>query len=130
MIWYDCLVIRLKDLLDLINNIGLTRCFDAMLRIQVYSGLCCVQVAAANNVNANLQFRLAGSTFVNTCPITVNNLLAVIPATTAGISVSFSIARPPNYKLTITGFNPSDAGASILMTALRYYHSPIIFNTS
>ena len=130
MIWYDFLVIRVKDLLDSMNNIGLTRRFDAMLRIYVNTGLCCVQVAAPNNANANLQFRLADSTFVNTCPITINNLLAVIPATTTGISVSFSIARPPNYTLATTGFNPNNAGASNLMAASRYYYSQIIVNPS
>jgi hypothetical protein len=128
MVWYDYLIIRMKDLLDSMNNIGLTRRFDAILRIYVNTGLLTVGVDTPNNANCSLIFNSQNSTFTNTCPITINNLGTLIPAGTTNITAGFFIARPANYTMTATNVNLNNSGASNLMTACRYYYSQIIVN--
>jgi hypothetical protein len=130
MIWYDYLVIRMKDLLDSMNNIGLTRKFDAMLRIYVNTGALSVSVANPAQATCSLGFSLANSTFTNTCPFTVNNIGALIPATTTNISAGFFIARPPNFTLTTTGVNFNASSAGNMMNACRYYYSQVVIETA
>jgi hypothetical protein len=130
MVWYDYLIIRVKDILDSMNNIGLTRRFDAMLRIYVNTGLLLVGVTNPALATCALTFNAQNSTFSNTCPFTVNNLFNLVPATTNFITAGFFIARPPNYTMPTTAINLNNSGASNMMNATRYYYSQVVINPS
>jgi hypothetical protein len=113
------------------NNIGLCRKFDAMLRIYVNTGA--LSFSVANNpasASCSLGFALASSTFTNTCPFTINNIGSLVPANTTNISTGFFIARPPNFTLTTTGVNFNASSAGNMMNACRYYYSQVVIDTA
>lgn len=76
MVINDVAVIRLRDLFDSMGNIGLTKRFDAVVRLYVNTGA--IQVTGAitdgNPENNTYAASLGNSTFSNTCPLVVNHL--------------------------------------------------------
>jgi hypothetical protein len=82
MVWYDTAVIPLKWLCDSMRAIGLTKKFDAQIRLYLNTGSLVTPVSfvstATPGVSSATGFPQYGaptsSTFSNTCPYTVNTL--------------------------------------------------------
>lgn len=147
-VWYDYAIIRLGSILESLRNIGLTRRFDAVLRLYVNTGTIAVPVetnaTAANIVNYGPALQQASS-FTNTCPFTINwiQLQTVFPFTTdnknAGtaqqITAGCYIGLPPatNVAATtivtggtaLTAISLGASGASHTLRNCRIYYSSI-----
>jgi hypothetical protein len=131
IVYYDYLYIKLADISGIMENIGLIRKFDAILRIYVNTGLITVAETA---VGANSLLTFNGtSTFTNTCPITINSLGLTTNYSAAAftdITASFTIGRSPNYAITTAG------GASVnfqntyssQMQSTRFYYPNIVLD--
>jgi len=109
IVYYDYLYIKLSDISGIMENIGLIRKFDGILRVYVNTGL--ITVAATPNVTANtynlLNYNgLNYTTFTNSCPITINSLGLI--SSYAGvaftdITAGFFIGRSVSYAITTAG---------------------------
>lgn len=126
---YDVAVIRLKDLFDCMNNIGLVKKFSGVLRLYVNTGSLSVN-CVANNANPQYHFSVAHSTFSNQCPFTINNLAATaanggITADTTRINAGLFIGNPVATNLS-GGVNLFNSNAGHQMRACRLYYSSIV----
>jgi hypothetical protein len=144
-VWYNYQYIRLGDIFPVMDNIGITRRFSAVLRLYVNTGVVSVgAILGAAGVNPALVFRPQFSTFTNTCPVMINNL----GATQAGagysdnaftdITVGFFIGTVPNYTITTFGgtANGSTPGSinfggvpASQINNTRYYYSSILIDS-
>ena len=73
----DLAIIRLKDIFDCMNNIGIVKRFNGVLRLYVNTGslhVTCNSGHAADNAVPRYNFSVSNSTFSNVCPFTINNL--------------------------------------------------------
>ena len=121
-IWYDYCVIRVKDLCDVLAQMGLTKKLDVLLRLYVNTGSVVVGLAGTTTTqNAYYYTSQSASTFTNTCPITVNYTGGVHAAALTQITAGCYIARSP--AVTIRG--ASIASYSSQMNACRCYYSVI-----
>lgn len=134
IVYYDYLYIKLADISGIMENIGLIRKFDAILRIYVNTGIITVaRTAPAAAVNNSLLTFNGTSTFTNTCPITINSLGLTANYSAAAfsdITASFTIGRSPNYAIQTAG------GASVNFTnsyssqmqSTRFYYPNIVLD--
>jgi hypothetical protein len=80
MVWYDTAVIPLKWICDSMRAIGLTKKFDAQIRLYLNTGSLVTPIDFVDGTGAFAttgfpQYRApTSSTFANTCPYTVNTL--------------------------------------------------------
>lgn len=129
MIWNDVAIIRLRDLFDSLNQIGLVKKLNCQLRLYVNTGACSIAVTNPNATNTTYEnFSPSNSSFGATCPFTINYLsdLAAnggIPATTTNIVAGCFIQRPAVTALA--GVNLALAGSSHAMPSCRIYYSSI-----
>ena len=127
MNWSDVAVIKVGDIFDSMKQLGMLKKFDGILRL--YLNLGSVQIAVTNPSagGTTYLYGLATSSFTNTIPFTINNLLNSLPATTAFITASCSLVRPPttNY---VNGANLATSAVSNPMTSCRFYYSQITLN--
>ena len=130
---YDVAIIRLKDLFDCMNNIGIVKRFNGVLRLYVNTGSLSIKANAAGAValpNPSYLFNVGDSTFNNVCPFTINDLnLTNIAAggfdvTQTRISAGLFIAKA--LQTNLYGVNLAASNASHPMTAARLYYSSII----
>lgn len=133
-VWYDYAIIRLGSILESLRNIGLTRRFDAVLRLYINTGTVAVPVrgstAAAKGYESLIQ---SSSTFTNTLPFTVNYLPGLLDAKTIQITAGCYIRQPPSTSVTAfatgigssTAVNLSNTGASHPLGSCRIYYSSI-----
>lgn len=132
---YDVAIIRLKDLFDCMNNIGIVKRFNGVLRLYVNTGSLSVKVnvaGAAAPPNPAYLFNVGDSTFNNVCPFTINDLNLTIGGATPGgidpsqtrISAGLFIAKA--LQTNLYGVNLAASNASHPMTAARLYYSSII----
>jgi hypothetical protein len=135
IVTYDYLYIKLSDISGIMENIGLIRKFDAILRLYINTGLITVSEAATVTGGANYSvLTYAGtSTFTNTCPITINSLGATANYSAAAfsdITASFTIGRSPNYAITTAGGASVNFGNnySSQMQATRFYYPNIVLD--
>jgi hypothetical protein len=130
IVTYDYIHIRLGDVNSFMENAGLMRKADMVLRLYINTGLVSVS-AVTNTAVKNLTFGGSQySTFANTCPITINSLgLAANYAagTFTDITTGFFIGRSPNYSITTDGGAVVNFGAnfSSQMNATRFYYPSI-----
>ena len=128
----DLAIIRLKDIFSCMENIGIVKRFNGVLRIYCNSGalhVTCNSGHAADNAVPRYNFSVSNSTFNNVCPFTINNLNA-LPA--AGglayeqkqIAVGLFIGKtlPTNNG----GINLGATSVSHPQTSCRLYYSSII----
>lgn len=126
LVYFDVAVIRLRDLFDSMANIGLTKRFDAQVRLYVNTGGCVVDVVNPAAANCGLFASSTKSTFSNVCPIMANHIATTtgnLPANTARLALSCFLAKSPN-SLIIDTCNVS-VGASHSMPSCRCYYSSI-----
>jgi hypothetical protein len=130
IVYYDYLYIKLSDISGIMENIGLIRKFDAVLRIYVNTGLTTVSEAAINTNYSLLTF--AGtSTFTNTCPITINSLGITTNYSAAAfsdITAGFFIGRSANYAITTAGGASVNFGSNYQsqIQSTRFYYPNIV----
>jgi hypothetical protein len=132
-IWYNYYVIRLGDLIPVMDNISLIRRFGAVLRIYINTGVVSTQVS-----NQSLTFDPAYSTINASCPITINNLGACAAGpnpyatgTFTDLTVGFFVGRPPAYSFTTAGgalINYNGLAAPAISNT-RYYYSSILVDS-
>ena len=71
-------MIRLKDIFDSMNNIGLVKRFNGVLRLYINTGslhISCNGGFTDNTIKVpRYNFSVANSTFNNVCPFTINNI--------------------------------------------------------
>ena len=124
---YDTAVIRLKDLFDCMNNIGLVKRFNGILRLYVNTGSLYVG-CQGNNLVPNYSFSSNNTNFQNVCPVMINNLNAVsadggIAASQTQVSVGLFIGKA--LQTNLNGVNLGSSNASHPMNACRCYYSSI-----
>ena len=119
-IWYDYAIIRVKDLCEVMQQMGLVKKMDILLRLYVNTGSAVVTVAGT--VGTAGQYYYTGqsaSTFTNTCPITVNYSGGVLTAGTTQITAGCYVARSPAVTIYGTAIPSQSSG----MSACRAYYS-------
>jgi len=131
--WYDFAVIRLGDIFESIQNLGLIQRMDASLRIYVNTGAINIAVGGTINNNTSQSYLLASgqSTFTNTCPLMVNYVadaaatVATLPTGTTNIVASLCISKPATT--SFAGINlASGTGAHSLQNCRVYYSQCVI----
>jgi len=127
MIWYDYAVLPLKYLCNCLDNIGLTKKLDIVIRAYINTGS--VVVPVLNPGTVNLAYgAFTGSTFGATCPMTVNWLPGLpasggVPLLTTQIVAGLYVGKSPTTSLSSVATN--FAGYSSPMAACRCYYSLI-----
>ena len=138
MVWYDTAVLPLKYLMDVVNKLPMMKKTDMLLRMYLNTGSLIVPCKSTGLTNATQYFAPQSSTFVNTCPLTVNYLDLGVPSTAVGIACGLFIARPQTTSLSIvqpTGAANVTATSAVVnlgncpavhsMTACRTYFNQI-----
>lgn len=121
-IWYDYAVIRVKDLCDVLAQMGLLKKMDILLRLYVNTGSIVVTVAGTpQTADTHYYTTQSGSTFTNICPITVNYTGAALTALTTTITAGCYIAKSPAATISGTVIPSYSSG----MSACRAYYSLI-----
>ena len=123
MTWLDYAIIRLQDISDFFAQAPLTKNVNALLRMYINTGVMDVSLSKANQGEMLLSSQ--NSTFVNTCPFTINQLpVANIPATVTNLVVSCNIARS-SVSTSMSGVSLSASAVSSPMNACRLYYPMI-----
>jgi hypothetical protein len=134
MFWHDFAVIKLNFLFESLNKIGLTKKFDAQLRLWVNTGTCMVRVTGADSTglaynSTGLAYNMtpADNTFSNTCPMLINYQSStaggsIVPAGTQAIVAGLYINKPPT---TFAGINLAASIVQHPLTNCRLYYSSI-----
>ena len=138
IVYYDTAILPLKYLMDVVNKLPMMKRTDMLLRMYLNTGSLIVPVKSFGTTNTTQYFAPQSSTFVNTCPFTVNYLDLGVPSTAVGIACGLFIAKPQQTSLSIV--QPTNAGnvtgttavinlgactASHSMTACRTYFNQI-----
>ena len=137
-VWYDYGIIRLGSILESLRNIGLTRRFDAVLRLYVNTGAIAIGVTNAGLATQTYaDAKQQQSTFTNTCPLLINYLPSltgdarnVFPAATnTQVTAGIFLVRAPSTNVTsasaTTAVNLATSGAGHPMSSCRIYYSSI-----
>lgn len=127
MVWQDLAVIPLKYLCDCLDKMGLVKKLDLILRIYMNTGSLAIDVngAAATSRYGNVR----QSTFVNTCPLTINSLGTNAPVASGGVPVAADILAVGLFvggsrATQFSGGTPfSLTATSHFMPACRCYYS-------
>jgi len=128
-IWYDYAVIKLCNVFESLNKIGLVKRFDATVRLWINTGTVNITVAnPGTGTNLDYSITAANNTFSNTCPLMINYLarndnVVTYPSTTAGIVAGLYIAKPPTT--SFNGVNLASSGASHPLQNCRLYYPQI-----
>ncbi len=123
MTWYDVALIRLCDVCDFFQQAPLTKNFDGLLRIYLNTGAMLVGMTQATA--GGMSMTGSNSSFVNTCPFTVNQLPAAnLTASTTNLAVSCTIARS-TVSTSLGGIILANSGAVHPMNSCRCYYPMI-----
>jgi hypothetical protein len=119
-IWYDYAIIRVKDLCDVMAQMGLVKKLDVLLRLYVNTGSVTATIAGTPGTANSYHFTgQSASTFTNTCPLTINYTGAALTLSTTQVTAGCYIAKSP----VVTIFGSSIPSASSGMSACRAYYS-------
>jgi hypothetical protein len=114
--WQDVAIIPMKYLCDVFDKMGLVRKLSAVMRIYLNTGS--ISVPVTNPCLNNQAFGIpTNSTFSNTCPFTINNVIgqlgttalttasnpASVPLTTAFVCAGVFVARAPTTAIPVGG---------------------------
>jgi hypothetical protein len=89
--------------MNVVDKLPMMKRTDMLLRMYFNTGSLIVPVKqGTTDAIATQYFAPQSSTFVNTCPYTVNYLGAGVPSTAIGIATGIFIARPQTTALSIT----------------------------
>jgi hypothetical protein len=98
MYWHDYAVIKLSNLFESLNKIGLVKSFDAQLRLWVNTGTVNVTVSDPAGNATGYNVTLANNTFSDTCPIMINyaaGASGIVPTGTKQIVAGLYVKAPP-----------------------------------
>jgi membrane protein DedA with SNARE-associated domain len=96
MTWFDYCVVRVKDLCDIMDKMGLTKKMDILLRLYVNTGSITTTIAGSAVTAGNYYYTTqSGSTFSNVCPMTINFLGSALPTGTTQLVGGVYVARSP-----------------------------------
>ena len=124
-VWYDYAIIRVKDLCDVLGQMGLTKKMDLLIRMYINTGSVVVAVGGTEDSNNGYYFTgQSASTFTNTCPLTVNYTGIALQTDVASITAGCFVARAPARTLYGTAVN----AISSPMSACRAYYSIVELN--
>ena len=134
MVWYDVAVLPLKYLCDCIDKIGLCRKFNAVMRLYLNTGTISVPITGANSTGATTGIQF-GSTFQNTCPITINIIPDAtanggnMPATVTFVTAGVYVAKVPTTSIALSGaataVNLASGVSNHFMLSCRAYYSAV-----
>ena len=132
IVYYDYLYIKLADISGMMENVGLIRKMDAILRIYVNTGLITVAESAVNTDYSLLTFD-GTSTFTNSCPITINSLGLTTNYSGAAftdVTAGFFIGRSVSYGITTAGGAVVNFGANYQsqIQSTRFYYPNIVLD--
>ena len=116
IVYQDTAILPLRYLMDVVNKLPMMKRTDMLLRMYLNTGSLIVPVKSAGTTNTTQYFAPQSSTFVNTCPFTVNYLDLGVPSTAIGIACGLFIAKPTTTSLSIT--QPTGAGNVTATTAV------------
>lgn len=102
IVYYDTAILPLKYLMDVVDKLPMMKRTDMLLRMYINTGSLIVPCKSAGTTNSLQYFAPQSSTFVNTCPFTVNYLDIGVPSTAVGIACGLFIAKPQPTSLSIT----------------------------
>lgn len=115
IVYQDTAILPLKYLMDVVNKLPMMKRTDMLLRMYLNTGSMIVPVkSGTTDAIATQYFAPQSSSFVNTCPFTVNYLGAGVPSTAVGIACGIFIARPATTSLT--SVQPTGAGGVTAVT--------------
>jgi len=120
---YDLAIIRLKDIIDVCNSIGIIKRFgQAMLRLYINTGSLQVNVASPDNAVSGYSFNATNSTFQNACPFMINNL--GVNSANGGIKAGNTVITAG--LLSTSGVNLAASNAAHQMSSVRLYYSSLV----
>jgi hypothetical protein len=138
IVYQDTAILPLKYLMDVCNKLPMMKRTDMLLRMYLNTGSMIVPVKSFGTTNTTQYFAPQSSSFVNTCPFTVNYLDLGIPSTAVGIAYGIFVARPTTTSLTsvqpagatnvtavTTPVNLGNCPTTHSMTACRTYFNQI-----
>jgi hypothetical protein len=127
---YDTAIIRLKDILDVTDKIGLVKRFNGVLRLYINTGSLHISCNSGSTdaVIPRYQFSVGTSTFNNACPFTINNLNLTsasggIPLAQTQITAGIFIGKA--LQTSNNGVNLGASNATHPMNACRLYYSTV-----
>jgi hypothetical protein len=129
---YDLAIIRLKDILDVTDKLGLVKRFNGVLRLYINTGalyISCNSGHAADSAVPRYNFSVSNSTFNNTCPFTINNLSIAtsagggLPFAQTQISAGLFIGKA--LQTSLNGVNLAAMSPTHPMQACRLYYSTV-----
>ncbi len=127
-VWLDYAIIFVKDLLDVMDNIGLVRRLDGILRLYVNTGFTSVTTTANGMV-----YSAGNSTFTDVCPILINSVGTAVPRTNGTcvrVTAGLFVARAPNYTYSIGNASVNFSPIASPMNATRYYYNQVVLQPS
>ena len=119
MTWFDYCVIRVKDLCDIMDKMGLTKKMDVLLRLYVNTGSITTAIGGTVTAGNYYYTTQSGSTFSNVCPMTINFLGSALPTGATQLVGGVYVARSPATTIATVSV-PSYTSA---MSACRAYYS-------
>lgn len=137
IVYTDTIVLPLRYLMDVVDKLPMMKRTDILLRMYLNVGSLIVPVFSGGSSNTTQYFAPQASTFVNTCPFTVNYLDLGIPSTAVAIACGIFIARPTTTSLSVVAVAGTDIVATTVpinlgncqtnhpMTACRTYFNQI-----
>ena len=143
MVWYDTAVIPLKWICDSMRAIGLTKKFDAQIRLYLNTGSLVTPIIFCTSASPGVASATGFpqyltptySTFANTCPYTVNTLPFaqatsgvdgfVGTASTAYLVSGLFVAKSPTTSITAGSATIDLGGLTNPMPSCRLYYSQI-----
>jgi hypothetical protein len=145
MYWYDIAIIPVRFICDALDKIGLTKKLDMQMKLYLNTGYLQVPVEFGLNTGATtVQYGAhINSTFVNTCPFTLNLIpttnYSITPAANVGgsftlppyiITAGIFVAKALNSNIAVgtntpTSINFATNAANHPMPSCRVYYSQI-----
>ena len=148
MTWYDVGLIPLKYMSDFLDKLGLVKKLDLVIRAYFNTGSIQVPISstavanAVSSVGTDTFYGLAtGSTFANTCPMTVNLLAdtttnggfyynATAASSTSYIAAGLFISKIPSTSIGTSNINFATNSTNHAMAACRCYYSQVKLDPS
>ena len=127
-IWYDYAVIKLGNVFESLNKIGLVKRFDATVRLWINTGTINATIKAPTAVEMDYSITASNNTFSNTCPLMLNYIgynssQPSFPSDCSGCVAGLYIAKPPTT--SFNGINLANSGASHPLQNCRLYYPQI-----
>ena len=119
MTWFDFAVVRVKDLCDIMDKMGLCKKMDVLLRLYINTGSITSAVGGTVTAGNYYYSGLSGSTFSNVCPMTINYTGGALPTGTTQLVGGVYVAKSPATTIATVSV-PSYTSA---MSACRAYYS-------